>query len=174
MYENRQRVLVDSIILYMTPHKPVYVSNVKIAQKTSLWMKMIVFIHIHTHQSNRIQYIHHMITSPAHGIFHHRLYYTVVSHSHIMSHHVEMAYLNTCVKSYSILFTWSSASIFSNRVPNWRPESLDVFSILFDSVKLTLSCRGGFEETRVGQKCSHISIYCRRKQPITRSCILVR
>ena len=34
----------------------------------------------------------------------HRLYYTVVSHSHMMSHHVEMAYLNACAKSYSILF----------------------------------------------------------------------
>ena len=28
---------------------------------------------------------------------------------------------------------WSNASIFSNRVPNWRHESLDVFRILFDS-----------------------------------------
>ena len=32
-------------------------------------------------------------------------------------------------KSYSILFKWSSASIFSIRVPNWRHESLNVFRI---------------------------------------------
>ena len=69
-------------------------------------------------------------------------------------HHVEMAYLNTYAKSYSILFKWSSASIFSNRVPNQRPESVDVFRILFDSVNLTLSCTDGFEETKVSQKCS--------------------
>ena len=106
--------------------------------------------------------------------WHHRLYYKVVSHSHIMSHHLEMAHLNTCAKSYSILFKWSSASIFSNRVPNWRFESLDVFRILNDSENLTLSRRGCFEETEVCQKCSQMSIYCRRKQPITRSCISVQ
>ena len=48
----------------------------------------------------------------------------------LSSHHVEMAYLNTCAKRYSILFKWSSALIFSNRVPNCRHESLDVFRIL--------------------------------------------
>ena len=48
----------------------------------------------------------------------------------LSSLHVEMAYLNTCAKRYSILFKWSSALIFSNRVPNCRHESLDVFRIL--------------------------------------------
>ena len=79
----------------------------------------------------------------------HRSYYTVVSHSHIISHHVEMAYLNTCVKSYSILFKWSSASIFPNRVPNWSHESLDVFRILFHFENLTLLYSGGFKETKL-------------------------
>ena len=51
-----------------------------------------------------------------------------------LSHHVEMAYLNTCAKSHSILFK---------------------FRILFDFENLTLSCRGGFEETKVNQKCTH-------------------
>ena len=54
----------------------------------------------------------------------HRLYYTVVSHSHIISHHVKMAYLNTCVKSYSILFKWSGASIFPNRAYQTEAMSL--------------------------------------------------
>ena len=49
---------------------------------------------------------------------------------------------------YEKLFN-SSASIFSNRIPNWKYESLDVFRILFDSENLTLWCRGGFEERKV-------------------------
>ena len=89
-------------------------------------------------------------------------------------HHVEMAYLNTYAKSYSTLFKWSSASIFSNRVPNQRPESADVFRILFDSINLTLSCRDSFEETKVSQKCSSICVYFRGKKPITRSCLSVQ
>ena len=76
-------------------------------------------------------------------------------------HHIEMASLNTCAKSYSILFQWSSDSIFLKRVPNWRHESLDLFKILFNSENLTLLCRGGFEEMRVSQKCSYISVYFR-------------
>ena len=35
-----------------------------------------------------------------------------------LSHHVELASLNACAKSSSILLKWSSASFFSNRVPN--------------------------------------------------------
>ena len=89
-------------------------------------------------------------------------------------HYVEMAHLNTCAKSYSILFKRSSASIFSNRVPNWRNESVDVFRIVFSSENLTLSCRGGFEETEVSQRCSWICVYFGRKQLITWSCILVQ
>ena len=50
-------------------------------------------------------------------------------------------------------FKWSSASIFSNRVQNWRHESVDVFRTLFNSENLILLCRDGFEETRVSQKC---------------------
>ena len=70
-----------------------------------------------------------------------------------------MACLNTCEKTYSIWFKWSSSSIFENRVPNWRHGSLSVFRIFFDFEKLTLSCRGSFEETKVSQKCSEICIY---------------
>ena len=81
----------------------------------------------------------------------HWIYSTVVSHSCIM---LRWPISNTCAKSYSILFKWFSASIFSNRVPNWRHKSLDVFRILFASENLTLSCRGDFEETKVSQKCS--------------------
>ena len=85
-----------------------------------------------------------------------------------LSHHSHI----TCAKSYSILFKWSSASVFSNAIPQWRHESLDVFRILCDPEILTMSCRGGFEETKASQKCSQICIYCRQKRPITWSCIL--
>lgn len=63
MYENRQRVLVVLIILYMktitlaqTPHKPAYVKSA--VKNKSLNENDC----IHTHQSNQIQYIHHMTT----------------------------------------------------------------------------------------------------------------
>ena len=60
-----------------------------------------------------------------------RLYYTVVSHSHIISRwpisiHVQKVipfYLNYPVLQF----------FFSNRAPNWRHESLVVFRILFES-----------------------------------------
>ena len=55
-----------------------------------------------THQYQNQKYCQRAATYKT--ILDNRVYYTVVSHSHIMSHRVEMAYLKTCAKSYSILF----------------------------------------------------------------------
>ena len=74
----------------------------------------------------------------------HRLYYTVVGHSHIV---LRWPIKNACAKSYSVLFWGSSSSIFSNRVPNLRHESLNVFIIPFDTENLALLSKRGFKET---------------------------
>ena len=52
--------------------------------------------------------------------------------------------------------------------------SLDVLKIVFDSEIFTPSCRGGYEETKVSQKCSLICIHRRQKQPLTRLCMLIQ
>ena len=44
----------------------------------------------------------------------------------------------------------------------------------FYSEILTLSCRGGIEETKLSQKCSLICIYHSQKQPITCPCMLIQ
>ena len=56
----------------------------------------------------------------------------------LLSHCIEMAYINAYVTSYSISPWGSSASISSNRVPNQWLESLDVFRSIFDPE--TLPC----------------------------------
>ena len=65
-----------------------------------------------------------------------------------------MVYFNICAKRHSVLFDVIQCFNFLKQGSKLKAWALNVFRIVFGSENLTQSCRGGFEEKKVSQKCS--------------------